>query len=177
MRPTATMISAVGLLSICGCRTAENTRHLEGITAFKNDPRVVGRWISIDFVTNIDDFKPEFKSFKADLYLKEFVFQPNGKTHKPFWTWTKGRVYQSGDNTTARYIIKRIGGEDYLFLEWMSGDVTIRGMKPKYYVLRREKQTVARQVAPADASSGCDLALADFSKTDGPPDRACGRVS
>jgi len=177
MRRTATIISIIGLLSICGCRTAENTRHSEGITAFKNDPRVVGRWISTDFVTNIDDFKPEFKSFKGDIYLKEFVFQPNGKTHKPFWTWTKGRVYHSGDNTTARYIIKRIGGEDYLFLEWMSGDVTIRGMKPKYYVLRREKQTVARQVAPADASSGWDIAMGDFSKAYETADGARGRAS
>ena len=33
-------------------------------------------------------------------------------------------------------IIKEIGGAPYLFLEWKSGDVTIAGMKPHYYVLK-----------------------------------------
>ena len=39
----------------------------------------------------------------------------------------------------AGYEIRNIEGKDYLFYEWISGDVTIRGMKPCYYVLRKEE--------------------------------------
>jgi bla regulator protein BlaR1 len=104
---------------------------------FQNDPQVLGKWISVDFVTHISDFKPDTKQFNGNLYLKEFEFKADGATHKPFWTWTKGHVYHSGDKTDARYIIRKIGETEYLFLEWMSGDVTIRGQKPKYYVLKK----------------------------------------
>ena len=107
--------------------------------AFENDPQVLGHWISVDFVKNISDFNTESKSFKGTLYLKEFVFADNGKTHKPFLTWTKGSVYHWGDKSTAQYIVKTIGKEQYLFLEWMSGDVMFRGQKPWYYVLKKEQ--------------------------------------
>ena len=42
-----------------------------------------------------------------------------------------------GDKTAAKYEIKKIGDNEYLFLEWKSGDYTIRHMKPKYYVLKK----------------------------------------
>ena len=117
-------------------QAAKSAKQVEG---FENDPQVLGRWTSVDFVKNISDFNAESKSFKGTLYLKEFVFAANGKTHKPFWIWTKGSVYHHGDKTTAKYTVKTIGKEDYLFLEWMSGDVTIRGQKPRYYVLKKEQ--------------------------------------
>lgn len=106
-------------------------------TQFVDDPVVLGDWQSVDFVRNITDFRPGAKRFKGDLYLKDFSFAPNGKTHKSFWTWSKGGVYNSSDKSTAHYTIKTIEGETYLFLEWMSGDVLIRDMKPQYYVLRK----------------------------------------
>jgi len=40
--------------------------------------------------------------------------------------------------TAARYIIREIAGRTYVFFEWKSGDYTMRGMKPGYYVLRKE---------------------------------------
>jgi hypothetical protein len=33
----------------------------------------------------------------------------------------------------------------YLFLPWLSGDVTIRHRKPEYYVLKRVSETVPQQ--------------------------------
>ncbi|RKX38181.1 MAG: hypothetical protein DRP64_16115 [Verrucomicrobia bacterium] len=107
------------------------------VSTFENDPQVPGEWKAVDFVTNISDFKPGSKSWKGDLFLKEFEFHKGGSTHKSFWTWTKGHVYHAGDQTDAKYTVEKIDGEDYLFLEWMSGDVTIRGRKPKYYVFKR----------------------------------------
>ena len=36
------------------------------------------------------------------------------------------------------YLIKEIAGSKYMFFEWKSGDYTIRHMKPKYYVLKKD---------------------------------------
>jgi len=106
---------------------------------FVNDPEVVGRWESVDFVANINDFKPGIKPGQMELYLKEMIILDNGRTHKPWWTWTKGLIFHSGDKTAAKYHIKEIDGSTYMFFEWKSGDYTIRHMKPRYYVLKKIK--------------------------------------
>lgn len=103
-----------------------------------NDPEVVGRWGSVDFVKEIKDFKPAAKHWQGDLYLKEMIFFEDGKTKGP-WTWTKELIIHPGDKTAAKYHIKEIGGSTYMFFEWKSGDYTIRHMKPRYYVLKKIK--------------------------------------
>ena len=105
---------------------------------FVNDTAVIGAWVSVDFVSEPSDFTPGMKSFGDDLYLKGLTFLPGGKTAKPWWTWTKGVLMHSGDRTASAYLIKKIGGQTYLFLEWESGDYTIRHMKPEYYVLKKK---------------------------------------
>lgn len=105
---------------------------------FQPDPELVGRWTSVDFVTRPEGFVPGRKNWRGDLYLKELVFYDDGRTEGP-WLWTQGIIYHPGDNTEAKYFIKTIEEDQYLFFEWMSGDVTIRGMKPKYYVLKKER--------------------------------------
>jgi len=104
--------------------------------AFVDDPAVVGAWTSVDFVQNIDEFVPGRKAWSSDLYLKGMQFNPGGETGGP-WKWSKGTLWHPGDQTLSKYTIKDIGGSLYLFMEWMSGDVTIRGEKPRYYVLAR----------------------------------------
>ena len=103
---------------------------------FVNDEAVLGRWTSVDFVEEPSQFHPERRHFEGDLYMKELTFLPGGDTSTAF-TWTKGVVIHRGDKTASKYEIKRIGGKEYLFLEWKSGDYTIRHMKPKYYVLKK----------------------------------------
>lgn len=116
----------------------ENGRIVDKIGyPFQNDPAVLGRWESVDFVKNIKDFDPNTRAFKGDLYLKEMTFRKNGKTHKRFWIWTKGLLFHSGDKTASRYTIQQFNGTPYMFLEWKSGDYVIRHQKPKYYVLRK----------------------------------------
>jgi hypothetical protein len=105
---------------------------------FENDPQLVGKWIAVDFVGYPDAFVPGQKQWMGDLYLKTMVFYDNGKTAGP-WEWTKGDIYHSGDDSHAKYQVRQIDGQDYLFFAWMSGDVTIRGESPSYYVLKREK--------------------------------------
>ncbi len=104
---------------------------------FVNDPKVIGTWKSVDFVREINQFNLAEKSWKGDLYLKGLIFKPNGKTFKPWWTWTKGLIFHSGSKTASKYTIKHIEGSTYMFYEWKSGDYTIRYMNPFYYVLKK----------------------------------------
>ncbi len=104
---------------------------------FVNDPQVLGEWKSVDFVEDIGEFNPAQRSWEGQLYLKGLTFKENGKTSQAWWTWTKGFLMHSGDKTASRYEIRQINGASYLFLEWKSGDVTIAGMKPWYYVLAK----------------------------------------
>jgi hypothetical protein len=102
-----------------------------------HQPEPIGRWVSVDFVSSIEQFDPQIKASNRDLYLKELTFLPEGKTDRPFWTWENDVLHHSGDNTDAKFFIKKISGEEYLFLEWMSGDVIHEGLPPKYYVLKK----------------------------------------
>ena len=104
---------------------------------FVNDPQLIGTWNSVDFVGEMAEFKADQKRWKGDLYLKGLIFKPNGKTFKPWWTWTKGLVFHSGDKTASKYTIKDIEGSTYMFYEWKSGDYTIRYRKPSYYVFKK----------------------------------------
>jgi len=105
---------------------------------FVNDPQLIGTWEAIDFVAEMDQFKADEKQWKAEeLCLKELIFLPNGRTFRPWLTWTKGLVFHSGDRTASKYILKEIGGSTYMFYEWKSGDYTIRHGKPSYYVLKK----------------------------------------
>ena len=105
---------------------------------FVDDPQVLGQWESVDFVADPADFTPDKPSWKGKLYLKGLGFLEGGKTPQPWWTWTKGVVIHHGDKTASHYEIKEINGKSYLFFEWKSGDVTISGMKPHYYVLKKK---------------------------------------
>lgn len=102
-----------------------------------NDPNVVGAWRSVDFVKTMEDFVPGKQSWTGDLYLKGLEFMTDGRTSGP-WQWGQEGLWHPGDQSMAKYTVKNIGGSDYLFMEWMSGDVLIRGQKPCYYVMVRE---------------------------------------
>ncbi|MDZ8120138.1 hypothetical protein [Pontiella agarivorans] len=112
--------------------------------AFEKDPEVVGRWKTVDFVKTIDQFNPSTKYWKGDLFLLELDFHKRGyvtcsnkKVDKYQQDWTKGKVDPDSEHP-AHYYIKEIENESYLFFEWISGDVTERGQKPHYYVLKKK---------------------------------------
>ncbi len=107
-------------------------------TPFVNDPGLIGNWRSVDFVAAAADFAPGKSKARGDLFLKELAFLPGGKTPHPYWTWTRGKLYHRDDQTTAGYEIRRIGGKDYLFLEWINSEVVLLKWKPCLYVLARE---------------------------------------
>ena len=105
---------------------------------FVNDPAVLGEWVSVDFVREPADFQPGIKRFRDPLYLEGILFRPNGWMTGHTSSWTKGVVLDKADLTASRYIIKEIAGATYMFLEWKSGDYTIRRQKPEYYVLKKK---------------------------------------
>ena len=114
--------------------------------AFVDDSKVKGAWEAVDFVPQIKDFKTDKKYTVDGLYLKKLAFAKDGKM---LWTaekgdlsptsmtWTKGLVINKNESTASKYTIKEINGSEYMFFEWKSGDYTIRGMEPQYYVLKK----------------------------------------
>lgn len=101
---------------------------------FVTDERVLGTWRSVAFVDSPEKFNPA--KTKDNLYLKELSFRPDGTTNHAF-RWTKDYVLHRGDKTAARYDLVTLDSGTYMFLEWKSGDYTIRHMQPKFYVLRK----------------------------------------
>jgi bla regulator protein BlaR1 len=110
---------------------------------FVNDPDVLGRWASVDFVERKDEFTPGSLHWDGQIFLKGLTFYPTGALQ---WTvdpdqrswgkWTKGVVLNSESHTAPKYEIRRIGGGKYMFFEWKSGDYTIRHCQPLFYVLQ-----------------------------------------
>lgn len=112
--------------------------------SFQADEQLIGKWATVDFVRLIEDFDPAKRNWPEDLFLRELQFNRDGTlwakdTEKEYGgLWTKG-IVDPDAKRPAYYKIRNIDGKNYLFYEWISGDVTIRGMKPWYYVLAREE--------------------------------------
>lgn len=104
---------------------------------------IIGKWESVDFVSSPNQFQPGMQQWKGNLFLKEITFNPNGSSSKP-WKWTNGWIQEINGDAKAKYFIKRIEGQKYLFFPWLSGDVTERGRKPKYYVLKAAQTTTSQ---------------------------------
>jgi bla regulator protein BlaR1 len=111
---------------------------------FIEDPQVLGKWETVDFVKEIESFDPDKKSLEAEPYLLNLEFLDSGVLFgivgggiSSDISWTKGLVLNPNNVTASKYIIKEINGSKYMFYEWKSGDYTLRGMKPQYYVLKK----------------------------------------
>lgn len=130
---------------------------------FIDDPPVIGEWQSVDFVAQPSDFNPDQPQRKRALFLKGLTFLANGRMQPGWLTWTKGVVMHHGDKTANRYEIREINGKSYLFFEWKSGDSTILGRKPPYYVLKKTTSDINsasvlqfRLVLPKDSNAPAD---------------------
>lgn len=131
---------------------------------FETDDQLIGSWKSVDFVHSIDSFDADSKSFKGELYLKEMKFYSNGNTSGP-WTWTSGLILHSGDSTASRYLIRKIDNKEYLFMEWKSGDYTIRFQDPRFYVLVKESSKANDYTSVSYSSELYDETISDEFKT------------
>ncbi len=138
---------------------------------FVDDPEIVGYWKSVDFVRSIEDFDPNTKTSNGELFLKNISFLSGGRTSS-FFAWTKDWILHSNGKTKAQYKIRQIDDKSYLFLPWLSGDVTKHGQKPHYYVLEKTGARVAKgtsfqAIKPIDSVKEFDdVRWKDLSKLD-----------
>lgn len=131
--------------------TEVNGRYVDDFSnlGFVNDPQVLGKWVSVDFVREPGQFVPGARRFRGDLYLEGLTFLPEGKTPAPWFGWTRGVVmHLGGDHTASRYTIKEMNGALYMFFEWKSGDYIIRHQKPQYYVLKKAEPGAGQAGGP-----------------------------
>lgn len=129
---------------------------------FENDSKILGSWTAVDFVKRIEDFKVgQPKKNVNNLYLAQLTFKSEGKVSSIIreggelfmpccaFTWTKGTIINPVDKTASRYEIKEIDGEEYMFMQWKSGDYTYgRLQEPYYYVLKKADEIVIEQASP-----------------------------
>jgi hypothetical protein len=147
---TLTLLIAVPVTMLEKNRIVDNIE-----LPFENDPDLIGRWRSVDFVKNPEEFVPGKRAKNGALFLKEMAFLKAGKMKmamddserrqnadvpRPWLSWTKGVVLnKGGDHTASKYIVRELSGTKYLFFEWKSGDTIYFHLPPEYYVLEKEK--------------------------------------
>lgn len=113
---------------------------------FSNDEAIIGKWKATGFVEHKEDFLPEAET-SFEPYFKEVEFLANGEcisvyrdeivSARNMQEWTKGYVLRKWNNSACAYEIKTIGGKEYLFIEWKSGDYRWGGFDTDYYVFER----------------------------------------
>jgi hypothetical protein len=112
--------------------------------AFINDNAVIGVWTVVDFVDEYAGYNPSNPQQPDTNFWAGLKFEENGVLSQKYrgdadWhnggKWTKG-VLQTG-NTAPEYEIKTYADGAYIFVQWKSGDYTVRARKPSYYVFKK----------------------------------------
>ncbi len=113
---------------------------------FVNDEALLGRWKSVNFVVNKDDFTTQQSPSHYELVLEGIDVLDDGKVVANFkdtfpkndaYEWTNGKILSPEHSCVEGYYIEEINGKDYLFFPWISGDVIYRNMPAAYYVMER----------------------------------------
>lgn len=108
---------------------------------FIDDEKVKGKWKSVGYVENAEDFVPGDE--ETEYYLKSVDFRDDGILIQEYmddvWheKWTKGIAICLHRTTASPYFIQEINGVEYLFMEWRMGDYIYGGYSPDYYVFRK----------------------------------------
>ncbi len=134
-------------------RTADELRRRDNIDLpYLPDETVLGAWRVYDFVISLDQFDPD-KPFwpKDDLFFTNLVFLEGGKTRYTTKSgvseprWTKGTILIEHEEVAEAYALRTIGGREFLFVEWKTGDYTYGGGRVYWYIFVRDGEV------PADA--------------------------
>lgn len=110
---------------------------------FVPDDEVLGQWDAVSIVENIDGFDPVTQTMASSLFWQSVVFFENGEAELQIadsgvtQKWTRGYLFFKEDEVISSYTVKQLGGTHYLFAEWKSGDYTLHGQKPWYYVFKK----------------------------------------
>lgn len=116
---------------------------------FVDNEELKGTWKSISFVNEIEDFQGENDTMYPILCLQTLDIQENGiveiqkldiynRLYTDTLRWSGDSIINEGSKTVSKCIIKNIEDETYMFYEWKTGDYTIGGEDPSYYVLIKQ---------------------------------------
>lgn len=119
-------------------RTTDNT-NLE----FVLDKEALGAWVAVDY-TSIDNKFNYTPSSKDNLFLKAISILEDGSC---FWECSSGTIeklkwtkdYILGKNLAFNYVIHKINGEQYLIMDWKSGDYVYGKTIYGCYVFKKSK--------------------------------------
>lgn len=110
---------------------------------FINDERAIGTWEAIDYISVENKFN-YIPSEKENLFLKGLSIMENGACFKEYSSgtinkikWTKGYILSA--NLASSYIVRNIENEEYLIMDWKSGDYVYGGKVYGCYVFKKVK--------------------------------------
>jgi len=135
------------------------------------DNHVLGAWIVHDCIRRITDFDPRLMTWQGGgILLTHAIFHGDGYASLTFGDYTgrlqytKGYVYFSTETIPA-YEIYIADGDEYLFLEWKSGDYVRSGEVPGYYVFKRDSEWVQEPIKNQASNDSVTTPTADTPST------------
>lgn len=113
---------------------------------FVLDDEAVGSWTAVEWIS-IDKKENYIPSIDdGELFLKSLSLLANGDCFKEFSNgnivkinWTKNYILSHETHLASNYIIKNIGNETYLIMDWKSGDYVYGGEIYGCYVFKKIK--------------------------------------
>jgi len=111
---------------------------------FVLNSQALGSWVSVDFIdiNQKETYQP--KQSNDELFLKSLSIMPNGDCfqeaangHIAKINWTDGYILRKESKTASSFVIKTIDGEDYLIMDWKSGDYIYGGEIFGCYVFKK----------------------------------------
>lgn len=111
------------------------------------DDEVVGKWDACDIAYDVNNYTlPEKPLDPQNYWIRELRIYDRGLCYKVFGTskiqlfYTKGAIIDKSERVAEHYFIRRINGDDYLFLEHKSGDYKYKKEILVHYVFKRRKE-------------------------------------
>lgn len=115
---------------------------------FADDEKILGKWCAFAYCRNMEAFDPDDSKLRTtNLFFSEAEFKSEGRMRAVYGkttvenieseSWTRGFILKKINPTSCAYEIREIGGVEYLFIEWKSGDYIWGGFDPTYYVFVR----------------------------------------
>ncbi len=117
---------------------------------FVSDPNVIGEWTAVDYVNDIENWVYDSSKATDELWLQKTEFKSDGSyiCHRndnyiiTNWKWTYGQTLVADGGwdkcRIGRYYLYNIDGEEFLFVEWKSGDyINSEENRTGWYVFKK----------------------------------------
>lgn len=125
-------------------KTEENLtllEHMNNWNRYMKPSEIIGEWRAVDVIDYYETFDPsDHKAaldglwFKGLKFVTKSVMADFGDGYKSSSSWHDDNI-DFGDNA-SEFMIKRMDGKDYLFMELKNGDY-FNGHEPGFYIFER----------------------------------------